>query len=115
MDDKQLAKDAQCSVFSEALVIYEDRYEVRGDLWQEADQPEDLIRHMENKLLRAKSALKAHPGKSNEAVRLEAEDSLLDLINYAAFALRWARAPMPRPGGLAGFAADPDRTWGDSV
>jgi len=90
------ANDQQCGILAEALTIYDERYETRGDLWRQADQPEDLIMHMRNKSLRATHIMRVLESGDlkPEAVddhRAEAEDSLLDLINYAAFGLRWLR------------------------
>jgi hypothetical protein len=89
-EEERNAVERQQQVFAEACVIYEDRYKTRGDLWAspEFEQPENLIHHLENKLARAKVALRDRIADSTAA---EVEDSLLDLLNYTAFMIRWRR------------------------
>ena len=75
-------------VLDEAQKIYENRSKVRGQMWLETtiSRELDMIRE---KLDRAENA--HNMGLGDPDFAKEFDDSLLDLINFAVFALRKQR------------------------
>jgi hypothetical protein len=75
--------DVHFAVLGEAQMIYVDRDAKRGDLWR-TRPPSHKLEMIQEKLDRAEYALE------NEQIG-EYEESLLDLINFAVFAIRQVR------------------------
>lgn len=88
----------QVAVLNKVLGIYLDRSKTRGELWAEFDV-HDALHHCKSKLARAQAAvgrLELGPVMdSPDTVHAEALDSLYDLINYAAFAVRHLTGEKP--------------------
>lgn len=80
-----------------ALDAFKERNALRADLWAEFDC-RDSLHHADSKLARAHRAISALRELSEaspdriRAITFEAEDSLIDLINFAAFTLRHIEA-----------------------
>lgn len=93
------SEEMQGSIFDRALAKFDERNEVRRDLWAEFDEA-DALHHARSKVARLQAMIKTPPwsdGLDDEAISLvrpelreEFVDDALDLINYAAFAIRHA-------------------------
>ena len=83
----------QANVFAEAMEIYEERSAARGQLWKEFDERDAAV-HIRSKAARLYVAVENPDADGADA---EALDSALDLINYAAFAVRHIRNRSLRP------------------
>lgn len=86
-------------IFNHCLEIYEHRTAVRGELWSEFDLF-DALHNCKSKLARANAAANALAATAIEApgrdlIIDEALDSLLDLINFAAFSIRHITGEKP--------------------
>lgn len=83
--------DVHFAVLAEAQVIYVDRDFKRGDLWR-TRPPSHKLEMAREKLDRAEYVYKLIPGSPKfDELHAEFEDSLLDLINFAVFAIRQVR------------------------
>jgi hydrogenase maturation factor HypF (carbamoyltransferase family) len=76
-------------VLKEAQSIYVSRSKMRGQMWLDSSIEREL-NMIDEKLKRAQEAHN-HFIQDDPDMMKEFEDSLLDLINFAAFALRKAR------------------------
>lgn len=100
MSQDEKCVNQQLRVFQKSLSIYIERSEVRGELWA-AFQTDDAIRQAKSKLARAEFTLKMLEDPDTEssllkvALEEEALDSLYDLINFAAFAVRHITGAKP--------------------
>jgi hypothetical protein len=86
-------ENEHAAVLQESQNIFEKRGMVRGQMWLETSIKREFDM-MDEKLARAKAAMKADSFVSedpDDPVRKEFEDSLLDLINFAAFAVKKRR------------------------
>lgn len=91
------SRDQQRAVFDNCINIYEDRTFVRGELWSKFDAA-DALHNCQSKVARAEAAVDlqaATEGERETALKEEAIDSLYDLINYAAFAIRHLTGETP--------------------
>lgn len=91
-DGAQRSPSQQVAVFGRCMRIYAERSKVRGELWAEFDV-HDALHNVRSKLARAKAAIDgdiSQPQNMSEAL-----DSLYDMINYAAFALRHLTGEKP--------------------
>lgn len=83
-------------VFAEAAFIYRKRSQVRGQMWLETPVRRELDM-IEEKLRRAEAAYERWvpaddcQHKDALAFKAEFEDSLLDLMNFANFAIKKVR------------------------
>lgn len=84
----------QESVFNQALVIYEERSDLRGEVWAEFG-PEDALMHCESKVARIKAGLSLIEGPNADRVREAVIDDVLDLVNYAGFLHRHLTGDKP--------------------
>lgn len=86
-------------VFQKSLSIYVERSEVRGEAWAGASA-EVMLYDCNSKLARARAALTFmnsldKDSSTIEKAKDEAIDSLQDLINFAAFAIRHITGEKP--------------------
>lgn len=91
-EDTHEAVGQQELVFMDAVAIYRDRHELRGDAWEDFP-PDDTLHHIESKLARCKSIVQNLRRQDLTEERRERlikaiEDDGLDLINYAGFLVR---------------------------
>jgi hypothetical protein len=90
----------QLSIFSEALNIYGERGEARGEVWKEFDA-EDSIHHLVSKAARLRAGLRQAErvhGDFRQGVSDTMIDEAMDAINYAAFTVRHLRGETGRVG-----------------
>lgn len=92
--------DQQKHVLQEALGIFVQRSNIRGDLWAQFNS-EDSLHHCRSKIARVEAIIKGldvgrFAGDVGTA-KAEAVDDLLDLINYAAFTVRHLTGEKPIP------------------
>lgn len=85
-----------------ALEIFEERSAVRGDLWANVD-PQRLIDMIEEKHRRVNAAMgimRRAEDEGRQPQLLEvAVDDLLDIINFAVFAVRHIEGDLPDTSG----------------
>lgn len=77
-------------VLKEALAIYVSRSKVRGQMWEETSIQREFDMICE-KLNRAEYAFANGLGLEDQKAVAEMDDALLDLVNFAVFALRKIR------------------------
>lgn len=94
MPDLEKSYQQQQSVLGRALAIFDERNKIHRDLWTEFGV-DDALHHCGHKFARARSLSDrfAAPAAAFDVEEFEQlidalTDSLLDLINYAAMAIR---------------------------
>jgi hypothetical protein len=85
LEDSQTNR-RQLGVMNEALLIFQERERSRGGLWMQTGYPDSAL-HIKSKALRLNQAVAMGAAEGEEAI-----DEALDVINYAAFYVRNARA-----------------------
>lgn len=90
-------------VLARAERIYKDRSKVRGNLWARSDAGSQ-VRMIEEKVQRATYALALadRDGSLPESAKAAAVDDLLDIINFAVFAVRHLEGDLPEATASTG-------------